>query len=364
MRHPGAPIRPYPWTTGPVRHTAVRNEAGAARRRLGQRRAGTGRQVHPIEDPARCRVDRRLAFTVVDQHRRIAAYGVCRDDAGHTLLVRASIADDIPGVWGLPGGGIEHGEHPRAAVAREFVEETGLAAEIVGLRAVQSDLLAVPHRSRVTHTDRVIYDVRVAGGELRSEVGGTSDLARWVPPAELPELWLMPYVSRALGLPPRDFPPVPPARPVPDDGVTRVQRFAAYALVTDPDGRLLLTLIAPRYPGAGSWHLPGGGVDFGEEATTGLVREIAEETNQHGRVTALLDVTHYHNPGAMGPERRPIDWHTIRSLFRVVVDEPTVPSVIEATGGSTAAAAWYRPEELSRLRLNDFARSTIAAHLR
>ena len=47
----------------------------------------------------------------------------------------------------------------------------------------------------------------------------------------------------------------------------RVQRFGAYGYVTDPDGRVLLTLIADGYPGAGRWHLPGGGTDFGESPT-------------------------------------------------------------------------------------------------
>lgn len=299
----------------------------------------------------------------MNQHRRIAAYGVCRDGDGRTLLVRASARDDLPGVWGLPGGGVEHGEHPRAAVVREFAEETGLRAQVVGLRAVLSDLLASPRRRRVTHTDRVVYDVRVTEGELRAEVGGTSDLARWVAAGELAGLWLMPYVLRSLDLPVRDWPAVPPARPVRRRRSARVQRFAAYALVTDPAGRVLLTRIAAGYPGAGSWHLPGGGVDFGEEPTAGLLRELAEETNQHGRVTALLDVSHFHNPAARGPERRPIDWHTVRSLFRVEVDAPSVPSVTEAAGGSTAGAAWYARAELTGLRLNDFARTTIGVHL-
>jgi len=58
-----------------------------------------------------------------------------------------------------------------------------------------------------------------------------------------------------------------------------------------------------------------------------------------------------------------MDWHTIRAVYRVVVDEPTVPRVIEATGGSTDQVAWYQMVDLPGIRLNQFARSVITEHL-
>jgi 8-oxo-dGTP diphosphatase len=300
----------------------------------------------------------------VKQRRRIAAYGVSVDPQGRVLLVRGSVRDDDPGAWGLPGGGVEHAEAPRDAAIREYREETGLAVELVGLRAVLSDLALRPARNVVVHTDRVVYDARALDGTLRYEVDGTSDLAEWVPRQRLAELPVLPYVARVLGLPAPPPVPLPHTRPPRRDrSADRVQRFAAYGLVTDPAGRLLLTRIAPRYPGEGSWHLPGGGTDWGETAEDGLLRELAEETGQRGRVTGLLDVSSFHSPAAMGPEGRPMDWHTVRALYRVVVDEPTPPRVVEARGGSTDQVAWYQPAELAGIRLNQFARSAIADHL-
>lgn len=292
------------------------------------------------------------------QERRIAAYGLCRDGAGRVLLVRAAVHDDFPKYWGLPGGGVEHGEAPRDAVVREFVEETGLTAKVITLREVISDLGHVRRKNKVVHTDRVIYDVRVTGGTLRNEVDGTSDLAEWHSAEDLPGLVLLPYVSQVLSLPITYREEIPPAEPVTPPEITHVQRFAAYGLTTDPSGRILLTRIAPGYPGAGTWHLPGGGTDFGEQATAGLLREIAEETDQRGRVTGLLDVTHMHRPTALGPEGYPIDWHTVRSLYRVEVDEPSVPRVVE-DGGSTAEARWFGRAEVAGLRLNTLARDVI-----
>jgi ADP-ribose pyrophosphatase YjhB (NUDIX family) len=126
---------------------------------------------------------------------------------------------------------------------------------------------------------------------------------------------------------------------------------------------VLLTRIAPGYPGAGSWHLPGGGTDFGETAREALVREIREETGQLAEVGPLLSVAHLHNPQAFGPERRALDWHTIRSIFGVTVPEPTVPEVHER-GGSTDRVAWFTPAQARNLNLNRLARAALTEHVR
>ena len=63
-----------------------------------------------------------------------------------------------------------------------------------------------------------------------------------------------------------------------------VTRVAAYALVRDAEQRVLLVRIAPGYPAAGQWTLPGGGVNFAEDPAATVVRELAEETGLDGRV--------------------------------------------------------------------------------
>src|SRR5689334_20561191 len=87
----------------------------------------------------------------VEQRRRIGSYGLCRDERG-VLLVRASETSDCPGVWQIPGGGLEHGEHPEAALLREFAEETGLAIRVTGVRAVVSDVTRLPDLDVAVHT--------------------------------------------------------------------------------------------------------------------------------------------------------------------------------------------------------------------
>jgi 8-oxo-dGTP diphosphatase len=299
--------------------------------------------------------------------RRAAAYGVCRTAEGSVLLTRGSDAGAFPGVWSLPGGGIDHGEHPDDTVVREFAEETGLAVRISGVRTVLADLARLPDGS-IEHTDRILYDVEVTGGTLRHEAEDTSDLAAWVTPAEVAARPLLPFTARALGtgfeaadltVEAADL-TVEAADPAADpDRPGRVQRFGAYAHATDPDGRILLTRIADGYPGGGLWHLAGGGTDFGETPERALARELWEETSQRGRITGLIGVSHRYDPAALGPEGVPLDWHTIRVVYHVTVTEPTVAAVTEAAGGSTAEAAWFTPEKARDLPLTELARDVL-----
>src|SRR4051794_36091078 len=138
-----------------------------------------------------------------------------------------------------------------------------------GLRAVTADLARLPGGD-LEHTDRIIYDVSVVSGNLRAEADGTTDLVDWAGPAELGDRPLMPFTAAQLG------------RPGAYSDITdkneeifrpeRVQRFGAYAAATDPDGRILLAMISDGYPGAGRWHLPGGGTDHGETPEQALAR--------------------------------------------------------------------------------------------
>lgn len=290
--------------------------------------------------------------------RRVGAYGICRDADGRVLLARNSDLSEFPGQWTLPGGGVEQGEHPDDAVVREFAEETGLSVRIDALRTVTADVLRLPI-GPLEHTDRLVYDVSVVGGTLRAEAAGTTDLVDWIPAGRLAELPLMPFTAYLLGL--SDSPPPATSSDEPLARPERVQRFGAYAAATDPDRRILLTLISEGFPGAGLWHVPGGGTDHGETPEQALDRELYEETSQHGRVTGLLGVSHRYDPGAVGPEGQPIDWHTVRVLFRVEIDEPTEAVVTEEAGGSTSEAGWFTRGEIDKLELTELARAAVDA---
>jgi 8-oxo-dGTP diphosphatase len=287
----------------------------------------------------------------VEALRRIAAYAVITDELQRVLLVRGSALSATPGMWSLPGGAVAHGEHPNETVVRETAAESGLSVAVTGLKDVLADIRALPRRGLTIHTDRVIYSARVRGGALRNRENQPTDLVGWVALAQARSLSLRPFTATALGLPagadevPEEVPDFPSfyAAPGPD-GLHRAQRFSAYAVATDSRRRVLLTRIAPTYPGAGRWHLPGGGTDYGEQPGAALIRELVEETGQRGRLIALLGVASHRDPASLGPEGYPIDWHGVRAFYRVQVDRATTPRVNDR-GGSTSEARWVPADE-------------------
>ena len=207
------------------------------------------------------------------------------------LLVRASARSGTPGVWSLPGGAVDHGEDPYHTVVRETAAETGLSVAVAGPGDVLADMRALPDRGVTIHTDRLIYEVAVRGGTLH----------RPGRPADRPGPLAHPGRGRGAAAAPVHRRCAGPAgrlgRPAPRRGRPSSRRStpcpartgctgrSASPRTRSPPtrrGRLLLTRIADGYPGAGCWHLPGGGTDYGEQPGAALIRELVEETGQAG----------------------------------------------------------------------------------
>ncbi|MFC4561759.1 NUDIX hydrolase [Nocardiopsis mangrovi] len=146
----------------------------------------------------------------------------------------------------------------------------------------------------------------------------------------------------------------------PERETPSLRRFASYGLVTDPEGRLLLTRIAEGFPGAGTWHLPGGGVDHGEHARAALRREIFEETGQDAGVGGVVGIAHHARNAQMGPEGAPVDIYAVWVFFHAHIADPR-PLRVTETAGSTADCAWFTPEELPGIRLSATSRRALDA---
>jgi ADP-ribose pyrophosphatase YjhB (NUDIX family) len=131
---------------------------------------------------------------------RVAAYALCIDQGGRILLCRMSPTVVAGEVWTLPGGGLHFGESPENAVLRELGEETGQSGEIIRLVEVSDNLLRIPSRPGTVHAIRIVYEVRVEGGELRDETEGTSDACSWLTLEEATGLNLNDLARRALEL--------------------------------------------------------------------------------------------------------------------------------------------------------------------
>lgn len=265
---------------------------------------------------------------VVPQRQRVAAYAVIVRDE-EILLCRLAERVTKDELWTLPGGGLDHGEDPRAAVLREIHEETGLTAD-VGERprvySAHSPSLWREGGRFDYHALRIVYDGWVPPGSPEPrvvEVDGSTVEAAWVPVADVHagEVPVVAMVTEALA----DLQP------------SRRQRLAAYALVRRDD-TVLLTRISARGHHRGAWTLPGGGVDHGEPPAVALAREVAEECGVPCTVADLLDVHDVHFTG-VAPSGRLEDFHGIHLIFAAAVPADAQPRVVE-TDGTTDAVAW------------------------
>lgn len=119
------------------------------------------------------------------QMLRVGAYAVVVVEQ-RLLLTQMAESTPVPGQWGLPGGGVDHGEAPLEAVVREVREET--AHELVDVRLLDVGshrFVARSPRGRLEdfHSVQIVYSGGVR--EVREpevlDVGGSTVQARWVP---------------------------------------------------------------------------------------------------------------------------------------------------------------------------------------
>jgi 8-oxo-dGTP diphosphatase len=137
------------------------------------------------------------------QRVRLGAYAWCERD-GSVLLTRVAAQGPGGGLWTLPGGGLHFGEHPGAGAVREVLEETGFHVVLDGLLGIRSDVLE-PAQTISHHrvqTVGIMYRATITGGELLHEFEGSTDLAAWIPFAELdalPAVDLLTFAREAAG---------------------------------------------------------------------------------------------------------------------------------------------------------------------
>jgi 8-oxo-dGTP diphosphatase len=135
---------------------------------------------------------------VVRTRQRLAAYALVVDGAGRVLLTQQPDARQHLGRWSLPGGGVEHGEHPEQAVIREVREETGLQVRVEQLRDVVSEVTTVGRRHRVLHNIRLIYRAAVVPAGPDVPVPPASGDIRWCTQQAWQTMPLAPFTAGVL----------------------------------------------------------------------------------------------------------------------------------------------------------------------
>ncbi len=118
------------------------------------------------------------------------AAGALIDGAGRVLVAERPAGGSLAGLWEFPGGKIEPGETPEAALARELEEELGIVID--GAEA----LSFVSHGYERFHLVMLLFAVRRWAGEPE---GRLEQRLQWVAAEEL----------SGLAMPPADYPLVP-----------------------------------------------------------------------------------------------------------------------------------------------------------
>lgn len=123
---------------------------------------------------------------------RVAAYAVVVVDARVLLTEFAPRVVHVAGQWGLPGGGLDHGEAPIEAVVREVHEETAHVLRDIRLADVGSHRFTARSPAGRLEDFQSIQVVYTAGVEEVCEpevldVGGSTSRAAWVRVPDLHE---------------------------------------------------------------------------------------------------------------------------------------------------------------------------------
>jgi ADP-ribose pyrophosphatase YjhB (NUDIX family) len=142
----------------------------------------------------------------------------------------------------------------------------------------------------------------------------------------------------------------------------KLQRVAAYALIIR-DGQILLTQLASRISTDEKWHLPGGGLDHGEDPRDALVREVREETGLDAEVGDTARVYSAHLPSMWRHGRR-WDYQALRIVYDAWVPSDAPTPQVEEVDGSTTAVAWHPVADVraGRLQVTDIVTEALADH--
>lgn len=103
---------------------------------------------------------------------------VLEDGHGRFLLAQRGAGRDLPGTWEFPGGKVDPGESPLAALARELDEELGIGIE----PGHCTELIAVPFAYAHKRIVLDVYRVGAFGGTPR---GLEEQALAWVVPSAL-----------------------------------------------------------------------------------------------------------------------------------------------------------------------------------
>lgn len=195
------------------------------------------------------------------------------------LLVRQRGSE----LWGLVGGGVEPGEEPADAIAREIEEELGLDAavgRIVGAYGGADLVTEYPNGDRVSYVT-IAYECELPPTAELSFADHELVEAGWFSEADAALLPTHPWVDRILQDAVRDRPAA---------GRTVVEKAVCYVVASD---RLLVFTHDDVPLTIAGVQVPAGTVRPDESPADAALRELAEETGIRAELVRPLGTVDY-----------------------------------------------------------------------
>lgn len=120
----------------------------------------------------------------------VGVHGVIANRGRLLVLKRSNRANYCPGTWDLPGGHLSLGESAEEGLLREIKEETSLDVAVDRLLGLHN-MIDEPYMQALYACRLTVYRSLKLQPEEHLE-------ARWVSPAEMEDLELIPYLKQIL----------------------------------------------------------------------------------------------------------------------------------------------------------------------
>jgi 8-oxo-dGTP diphosphatase len=133
---------------------------------------------------------RSASLSMAETQFFVGVHGVIANRARLLVLKRSHRANYCPGTWDLPGGHLSLGESAEEGLLREIKEETSLEVAVDRLLGLHN-MIDEPYMQALYACRLTVYRSLKLQPEEHLE-------ARWVSPAEMEDLELIPYLKQIL----------------------------------------------------------------------------------------------------------------------------------------------------------------------
>lgn len=132
-----------------------------------------------------------------------------------------------------------------------------------------------------------------------------------------------------------------------------IQRQIASALIFSSDGKLLMGKKDPNKGGVYSdcWHIPGGGIDDGEDMKSALIREVLEETGLVVTNPVLVDdLGKGDSEKTLKDTGEKVVCHMCFNVFKITLEKQASKIELVPTD-DLVELKWFDKEELKDVKL-------------